>query len=263
MRGFLFLLGAVCGLGLGLFYAWVVSPVKFTDTSPISLRADYKEEYIQFVARAFATEDDVTRARARLSLLGEVNLSQRVTALAQSVVKNNGDPQLAQALSALAVALGARPLSPTPASTRLTPTLTPTPTITSTPAPTITPQPLPTHPPTPTPVGAFELISQEVVCDSRFVQPLIQVITLAADETPAPGVEVLVEWEGGADRFFTGLKPELGAGYGDFEMTLGTIYTVRLAQTPNVVATGLTPSECDDGAGAKFSGSWKVVFRQP
>lgn len=259
-----FLLCMALGVGAGVFYAWVISPVKYTDTSPISLRADYKAEYIQLVAEAYAADQDIGRARARLSLLGEVNLSQTVTALAQRTAGSGGDPQTVKALSALAMALGVKPASPTPRSTLVTPTPTLTPTPTPTRLPTATPQLLPTRAPTATPIGAFQPSSQEFVCDNRLTHPLIQVFTVDASGVPIAGVEVIVEWSEGTDRFFTGLKPELGAGYGDFAMQADTDYVVRLAASPAAVFSGLNATgQCDDGTGRKFPGSWQVTFRQP
>ena len=41
-----------------------------------------------------------------------------------------------------------------------------------------------------------------------------------------PGVEVDIIWDSGFDHFFTGLKPDLGAGYGDFTMTGGVVFTL-------------------------------------
>ncbi|MGH2521448.1 MAG: hypothetical protein ACRDH2_02990 [Anaerolineales bacterium] len=268
-RAALAVAGLAVGLGLGLLYSWVVSPVKYVDTAPASLRADYQAEYVQLVARAFAVDEDLERARARLALLDEADPAQRVTAFAQQAAASGNDPQIVRSLAALAAALGAGPASPiAPASTDSVPpsdtpqpTLTPDPTATL--APTVTPFLLPTRPPTPTLPGAFDFIGKQLICDPALGQPLIQVLTLDSSGAPTPGVEVIVEWDGGFDHFFTGLKPELGLGYGDFAMMPGIGYNVHLPSNPAAQVAGLAVETCTSETGRAFAGSWQLVFRQP
>jgi hypothetical protein len=75
-------------------------------------------------------------------------------------------------------------------------------------------------------------------------------------------VEVLVVWDSGQDHFFTGLKPELSPGYGDFTMEPGVTYTAKLADTVQTV-TGLVAPECTADDGSTFLGSWILVYAQP
>ena len=77
-----------------------------------------------------------------------------------------------------------------------------------------------------------------------------------------PGVEAVVEWDGGESHFFTGLKPELGLGYADFAMTPGVVYTLRLAEGGQVIPN-LRAGECEAQDGGRFWGSWLLVFTQP
>jgi hypothetical protein len=93
-------------------------------------------------------------------------------------------------------------------------------------------------------------------------EPLLQIQALDAAGNPVPGVEVIVNWEGGEEHFFTGLKPEIGLGYADFAMSPGTAYTLRLTEVGEPV-TDLIPSECEADSGDRFWGAWKVVFAQP
>ncbi len=268
MKRLIAVIGLVAGLGLGLWYAWIISPVQYTDTAPISLRADHKLNYIQLVAVAYLADGDVERARTRLAALGDPNPAQTVTALAQRAAASSGDPQTVQALAALAVALGAGPSGSTPMAVITPGADAPTPTATlepsPTPPPTITPQRLPTQPPSPTPPGFFVYVGQQAVCDPKLIPPLLQVETQDKDGHPVPGVEVLVEWEGGGfDRFFTGLKPELGEGYGDVIMQTDTIYTARLAASPDAQIENLRSEPCQDTAGKAYPGSVRLIFRQP
>jgi hypothetical protein len=45
-----FLIAIAVGLALGLLYGWVLSPVKYVDTTPNTLRADYQTDYVLMVA---------------------------------------------------------------------------------------------------------------------------------------------------------------------------------------------------------------------
>ncbi|MGH2626413.1 MAG: hypothetical protein ACRDHY_07170, partial [Anaerolineales bacterium] len=52
------------GASVGLYYAWVVNPVRFIDTAPASLRADFQADYLALVAAAYTATDDLDRAQA-------------------------------------------------------------------------------------------------------------------------------------------------------------------------------------------------------
>ncbi len=158
--------------------------------------------------------------------------------------------------------------SPTPSTTGgiTTPTLivAATATNTSQPTSTLVPTntPLPTRTPTPTQGAPFVLQSRELVCDPSLEEPLIQVETFDGADQPVPGVEVIVNWEGGENHFFTGLKPELSPGYADFVVTPGTNYTLRLAEG-GLPITDLVAAECETQAQERYWGSWLLVFVQP
>ena len=120
---------------------------------------------------------------------------------------------------------------------------------------------LPTRTATSTPGAPFALDQQELVCDPKLGGPLIQVETYDAARQPVPGVEVVVNWEGGEDHFFTGIKSEINPGYADFDMTPGVSYTLRLVEGGQPIS--LTASECEKAGGERYWGSWKLVFIQP
>lgn len=259
-------IGLIVGLVVGLGYTWLISPVKYVNTAPTSLRADYKTQYIQLVAGAFAIEGDVSRAQTRLALLGEANVNQTVTALAQQLAASNSDPETVRSLTALAEALNTASPVPAVSAVSTVPTSAASPTLpeaTLTPVPSSTPYLLPTHAPTATPLGEFGFVGKELVCDANLQPPLIQVVMLNSGGEQIPGVEVVVEWDGGFDHFFTGLKPELGRGYGDFTVTEGVEYAVHLAASPSAAVTELVVETCPNTGGTPFLGSWLLTFRQP
>jgi len=257
------LVGLALGAAAGLLYAWVISPVEFVDISPDQLAPGPREEYIILAAQAYAADGDLPRAQDRLDLLGEADTPRTVTALAQRASAEGRSPETVSALSALALALG---VGPGPAPTGSLATAAPALETSQAPTPE---QDLPTPTlfitrvvPTPsaTPVFEYELAEVEQVCDPALEEPLIQALVQTASGEPIPGVEVVVVWDGGGDRFFTGFKPEFGLGYGDFTMTPDTVYAVSLAAR-SPTAADLLAEPCEDG-GASYLGSWRVTYRR-
>lgn len=162
---------------------------------------------------------------------------------------NNANPSPTEGLSTQVrpTSKVGTPGSPTPTPTPLLPTFTLAPTIT--PTPTLTPgQP-------------FRLAQKQIVCNPDLDQPLIQVQVHNSSGDPVPGVEGFVFWEGGNDRFITGLKPEMGLGYADFIMKKDLTYTVQLVNGEPV--RDLTVNQCTNTAGNTYLGGWLLVFEQP
>lgn len=69
LLGFLFTLAI--GLGLGLYLGWGILAAQPNDTSPDTLRADYRADYVLMVAEIYQHEGDPDAAIQRLALLGE------------------------------------------------------------------------------------------------------------------------------------------------------------------------------------------------
>jgi hypothetical protein len=69
-RWIAFFLAILVGVAGGLLYGWVLSPVKYVDTTPDSLRIDYKSDYVLMVAEAYQLEADLSLAARRLAQLG-------------------------------------------------------------------------------------------------------------------------------------------------------------------------------------------------
>lgn len=58
------------GLIIALFYTWKINPVQLKDTSPDTLRQDYKTDYVLMVAEIYHANGDLETARMNLALLG-------------------------------------------------------------------------------------------------------------------------------------------------------------------------------------------------
>jgi hypothetical protein len=64
------LIMSILGIAIGLFYGWIINPVKFVDTTPDSLRVDYRTDYILMVAEAYQANQNVELAVRRLAIFG-------------------------------------------------------------------------------------------------------------------------------------------------------------------------------------------------
>jgi hypothetical protein len=277
------LLALLVGLGLGLVYSWVISPLGVSDAEPLTLRADFKDQYRSVIAVAYAATGNLPRAQARLALLGDANSVEALNGQAQRMQANNQSFERADQVAALALALnentsGASLATPTvefsdqsanivtatspPPSSEVPLDLTETPQTIETQTLVIESTPGPTSTSTPVPGEPFALTGQETICDSNLPDGLLQVMVLNSNRRQIAGVEIDITWDGGKESFFTGLKPELGNGYADYVMAPDVTYSIQLARGSDV-ARGITASTCQSSAGETLLGGIKLTFQQP
>ena len=294
-RGFLYLItGLALGIGIGLLIAWGIAPVQYVDTTPSTLRLDYKDDYRYMIAAAYTASGDLPRAQARLTTLADADPVKVLGAQAQRMLADNVSMEQIRILANLSEAIQTRitaspvstiaqPVSPTPliplveasATLATNPPTELAETATTEPAssPTLedTPAPLPTPvftatqhatlTPTLTPGAPFELINQSTFCEPT--QPgLLQVFLVNRSFQPVAGVELVITWFGGEEHFFTGLKPEIGYGYADYKMTENTEYALSLSAGGTRV-TGLKAPPCTDQGGKAYPGGIHLEFKQP
>jgi hypothetical protein len=88
-RWVFFFFSILAGFVLGLLYGWVISPVEYVDTSPDSLRADYRADYALMVAEIYQAEQDSALAARRLSLLGSALSPHEIVAEALQFAQAN------------------------------------------------------------------------------------------------------------------------------------------------------------------------------
>lgn len=289
------LIGLALGLGLGLGYAWGLDPVQFYNTDPADLRPEHKETWILLVAAAYHQDGDLDRALSRLAGLNDPQIGQTVADLTVRNIQAGKPATRNRALAAMADALGARtdqmliylatpqptafytptPMPPTPTATppplptdTLTPTDTPEPTDTPTatpttsPTPTATPtiRPTLTQRPTATSIPPYYLERRQRICQTDSETPRIEIFVQTEEGAGIPGSEVWVTWEGGVDRFITGLKPEIGLGYADFDMTPNMFYAVAIGVPTLQVVGGLRAEPCLPGEGDSPLASWRLTI---
>jgi hypothetical protein len=272
-----FLVSAIAGLAAGLIVAWFISPVEYTSVEPSELKPDFRAAYLQLVAASFAFENDWTRADYRLQVLraDPEDTARQVREVTERAIAEGRPAPMLRALSKLSDRLGVRTAAmivylatpvPTvaPVATLTVPRPTATQAPTASPVPTSvpidTPTPFPTLTPTPLPPPLYVLTGRERVCEPGPAQ--IRAVVEDEAGRGMPGIEVWVTWENGADRFVTGLKPEKGNGYGDFDMQPGGVYAVAVAESALPVVTGLGTEQCpsSDPAQTIFT-SWRLTFR--
>jgi hypothetical protein len=296
-----FILALLTGLGLGLAYSWLISPVTYVDANPAILRADFKDQYRVVIAASYTASHDLARARARLELLSDIDPVGELSAQAQRMLGAGESFEHVQPLAQLATdlqqgfasisststsfastpfastpftAMSNTPDLETPFAEESTPTTTteflestlvptlsfeqtplaPQQLFTSTPRPTSTPKPVISMP--------FTLVGQDTVCDAGLQPGLLQFILMDSRRRQVAGIEIIVTWDEGEDRFFTGFKPELGNGYADFIMQADTVYSIRVVEGGSFVPNISAPA-CTDSNGAAYLGGLLLTFQQP
>jgi len=278
------LIAIVIGFSLGLLYAWVISPIRYIDTTPNTLRADFKDQFRIAIAASYASTHDLGRAKARLALLGDADTSQALTAQSQRMLAageaREDVQQVAQLATNLITGLAqfqpsatvqatvsqvtVPPLTAATAAGTNTPTVIPveSPTLESTPAIIFTPTARPTHTPVPTPGAPYVPVAQDTVCNSNLTEGLMQISVVDKHNHQIPGAEIIITWSGSEEHIFTGLKPEIANGYADYIMQAGVSYSVRVGES-GTPASNLTAPSCTDSGGQTFTGGLHLIFQQP
>jgi hypothetical protein len=268
-----FLAGFLMGLSLSLVYTWLIDPPPLSDTTPAVLNPHDKEIYTVLIAADYVATGDLDRTQQRLTELEDSDIENTIVVMAERYINESRDARDIRALARLADALGGTSAAMRPfiATQTSTPTLTSTPTPqlpTATPTrvvsdtPTLTLTPTPRRTTTSESVVAFEVAQSTAVCDPT-TNGLMRIYVRDRAGKGVAGVQVLVNWPGGEDRFFTGFKPEADPGYADFEMELGEVYQVELADVSSDVIQGVgaeLANLCPD-LPTGIRPSWQIVFQ--
>lgn len=106
------LLGLFLGMIAGLLYGWILQPVEYIDTTPNSLRQDYKTDYVLAVAEAYAGDGDLDRALVRLAALGPQPPASYVAQAIDFGVEYDFGKQDLETLNRLAIDLRSIPPAP-------------------------------------------------------------------------------------------------------------------------------------------------------
>jgi hypothetical protein len=245
------------GVAGGLLYTWVLEPVDSYESAPDGLRDRDRLLYLTLIGDLYAYEGDLEAAEARLASLGVQADGSTLAEYVEIYLDEDGRLEEVRNLAHLAQDLGASGGVLAIFVAESTPSPVPSPTVAE--AATA----FPTPPPSPTPLPSFHLTEQTALCAEAGEPGKIRVWIQDVQGNPLPGMEVVVSWANGQDRFFTGLRPEQSPGYGDFEMAPGIEYEVSLAgfrgDEVQELTADLQPGFCQEGVKAV---DWRLVFRE-
>jgi hypothetical protein len=277
------ILGLAVGLALGLVYTWVISPVVEFDTQPAQLSAEGHTQYITAISLAYQANSDLRLAVDRLlelrlkddpfQFVADTACSQFRQGITTNSQRNAIEamiglyrPQGRSGCADESNLFTVSQATPTPFPTAIpvTPSLIPPPSKTPTLAapvnvtpPTVMPSRTPTDVPQP---DDYSIAPVQTFCSVELAG-IIEVYLRAAGQRQIPGIEVKVTWESGENRFFTGLKPERGLGYADFQMEANRTYYVELpGRSPRT--GGLSANQCTTNSGQTSTTSYRVIFVQ-
>lgn len=82
-------LALLAGIGIGIAYGWYIDPVDYFDTTPDTLRTDYKADYALMTAEAYQVERDPGLAARRLAIFGTKS-SSAIAADGLAYARSNG-----------------------------------------------------------------------------------------------------------------------------------------------------------------------------
>lgn len=226
--------------------AWLVVPVEFQNAEPADLRPALKDDYVRMVGAAYELTGDLKTARRRLEALNLTNETKTFDALIGKAGSDNSLTQdglihLGQALGLKLPYTAARPApgAPTPAPVF----------VIATPVAPSSRYRVVEH----TPLSCVE--------EPEVAHLYVVVRNAAGSEVPNIGVEI--RGEDTLETIYTGLKPERGVGFADYEATPGK-YSITLlgaeAETVSDLVIGPAPANCrNDRATPR---GWKIVFQQ-
>ncbi len=273
------LVGLVLGVGAGLFYAWTIDTRIEYDTDPWQLKAEDRAQYIAAITLNFAYDGNLSRAIQRLIELRPTNDPIQEVADVACQLATTGYASTSSGLRAIrsmmvfyqlqgrtgcADTLIAVQEEATPVVVIDVPTPTPLPPASKTPTPESAARPSPTPPravvPTAQPQSEYQVAGINTFCDTNN-SGVIEVFVQNFNGQGVPGEAVRVRWDTGDDTFYTGLKPERGPGYADFQMEAGKAYIVEMPGRSNPTAQPLVAAPCTTEAGERATSSYRVFFR--
>ncbi|MDZ4768031.1 MAG: hypothetical protein SGJ24_02795 [Chloroflexota bacterium] len=276
------IVGLILGMGVGLLYAWVITPASQETVEPWQLDADSRASYTAAIALAYSEDDDLGRAVERLIALrfpgdpiqgvadvacqlastGAAGSTGGLTALRAMIdlYRLQGRAGCADSLITLAGDPGTGIVEidlPTP-----TVTLTAPPSKTPTPATIITTPTRIAVIPTLAPQNDFDLVGVTTACSVEASGVIIVEVYELNGSTGVPAVEVRARWNDGESRFFTGLHPNRGSSYADFQMEPGIDYLIDLPGRADPIGQPLSAVPCTTPGGDRAVITYRVLFRR-
>ncbi len=249
------------GAGLGLGISWGILPVKNKGATPAVLSYANKDIYRLFIADSFNVTQDLTRAQIRLELLDGGTAASALEDQAQRLLQEQGNDEARNKLQALHDTLtNGQGISKPILLTAVTATSVATPetikTLTLGNGQLIPAEKSPTVMTTQSVRQViFNIRNRTQVCDSLLPAPLLQVMVFESSGKPASGIAFIISSKESSERILTGLKPEKGAGYVDFILTPGILYSF-IVEGANGNPETVSDSVCTSSDGRTYPGGW-------
>jgi hypothetical protein len=238
------LAGLAAGLVLGLAYAWLIDPVRPTNAYPALLRSDYRQEWIRVATLSYLADGDLDLVQVRLAGMDEAAVRMGLASVMDSAWDTSIAGQWVGRARALADTFDL-PLPPAPA-----PETAPD---------SSSPSSAAIEPPS---AFSFRVAQRSHVCRAQQASR-IEVTVLDSAGDGLPGLRLWLLWDEGADWAVTGLMPERGSGYADFEANPDVRYSLGLGEYGMPLLRGLEILECPDtGEGERRLGSWRIVIEE-
>ncbi|MBI3913246.1 MAG: hypothetical protein HY327_03450 [Chloroflexi bacterium] len=240
-----FMVSLAFGIATGLTIAWGLWPVEFINADPSDLRSSYKDDYVRMIGAGYELDGNLDAARAQLA---QLKFANPTAALNQLLVQPNSPARQTNAIVALAQDLGLNI-----SATEFVRAPTPEPPAISANA-------------APTPNAITYRVAEKSVltCTDEPGDARLRFFVRDAQGRDLPNIAIEIRWESGEEVVVTGLKPEQGPGYADFDAAPGT-YQSNIQNAAGESATdlivGTAPANCKTDRGATPRG-WKIVFRQ-
>lgn len=269
----------VLGLLLGLGLSWALGPLPERNTEPFQLEQEDRNHYLIAIALEYEHSGDLHRALEKLIALRPPG--DPLQALADAACQLARGDYISNASGVKALRMAARmytaqgrggcaePLLPAE-------DLPDKPAAASDPA---APPPSPTPPPTKTPSRrasratatlravatsipqrTFSPLPASTFCDTAD-RAVIEVEIVDYLGRGIPGQRIRVRWGDEENVFLSGLKPERGTGYADFQMDEGISYSIDMPGASDALRADLITGRCYTESGRESLKSFRVAFR--
>lgn len=268
--------GLIIGMAAGLVYAWQIEPRREVNTTPRQLNRAARADTVVAIALRFGYDSDLGQAVSDLVALNLAGDPFQAAADVACELASTGYVDSTSGIRALRTLKTFYQLQgKTGCADQLIDEATPV-GVVSLIVPTSTPTLIPPPTKTPTPLAAPGTPQAEIVPTTRPRQRyegdvintfcsleangLIEVTVRNFNGDGIPGQKVRVRWDGGADEFSSGLKPERGDGYADFQMQEGLNYTIDMPGQSDPLPDTLVADGCITAEGDEAITSYRVTF---
>ncbi|MDE2952123.1 MAG: hypothetical protein OXT68_15335 [Chloroflexota bacterium] len=275
----LFAFALVAGLVLGLGLSWALGPLPQRNTEPFQLREEDHKHYMIAIALEYGHRGDLHRALEKLVSLRP--LGDPLQALADAACELASSDYINSESGVEALRMAAR-MYTAQGRSGCAEALLPAEDLPDEPAADpdpAAPLPSPTPPPTKTPSRrasratatlraaatsvpqrTFSPLPASTFCDTAH-RAVIEVRIVDYLGRGIPGQRIRLRWGDEENVFLSGLKPERGSGYADFQMNEGISYSIDMPGASEALRADLITGRCYTESGRESLKSFRVTFR--